>query len=166
MLPPRSELPVKTKPVRRAAPPLRKQMLTTLSALARKTGVLDPEVIEHWGEIVGPELEKLCRPVRIRRQKTAEILVLAVPSGAAAMKVQYNEAQILARARQHLGRHSLTRIAIEQTGSASKKEPRWKTRHMTPPTPGSQAPAGPERPAESLDEALERLRLSLKSRSR
>ncbi|MEM9233006.1 MAG: DciA family protein [Pseudomonadota bacterium] len=155
MLPPRSEPPVKTRPVRRAAPAVRRQMLTTLSALARKTGVLDPGGMEHWGESVGPELEKLCRPVRIRKQKNAETLVVSVPNGAAAMRVQYAQAQILARAKTHLGRHQLTRIAIEQTGMAATKEPRWKSRHMAPVATTSEPVV--EAPAETLDEALARL---------
>ncbi|WP_370339298.1 DUF721 domain-containing protein [Parvularcula marina] len=174
MLPPRSELPVKTRAPRRAAPVIAKPVMTTLAALARKTGALDPAVIEHWGEIVGPEFEKLCRPVRIRRQKNAETLVIAVSSGAAAMRVQYAEAEILARAKLHLGRQGIRKIAIEQTGMKSKG-PRWKTRHFgepaqttvqAPGVPRGQAPAKAERPAETLDEALDRLRLSVNRRQR
>lgn len=164
-LPPASGAPVKTRPPRSAAPLIRRQVTTTLAALARKTGALDPEVIEHWGEIVGPELEKLCRPVKIKRYKNAETLHVSVPHDAAKMRVQYAQTQILARAAQYLGRRNLTRIAFDVTGQAKeKKQPRWKSRNISRPlieAENAQQKAVALPPARSLDEALNRLRRSV-----
>lgn len=161
MAPTPSIPPVNTRAVRQAAPPVRRQIATTLAAMARKAGILDPEVIEHWGEIIGPELEKLCRPVRIKRMKKTETLVVSVSSGAAAMRVQYAEKDILARAASHLGRRGLTRLAIEQTGAAAR-EPRWKSRSVSAANAApTVAPLAPE----TLDDALEQLRHSLQGES-
>ena len=161
MVPPQPEPPVNTRRVRAAAPPVRRQMLTTLSALARKTGLLDPGVIENWEEIVGPELFKLCRPVRIRKQKNVETLVVAVPNGAAAMRVQYTADRILARAQSYLGRHALKKLAIEQTGATADRKPRWRSQHVVtaPKRPKTLAKTTADNgEAKTLDEALDRLR--------
>lgn len=162
MAPNPSDPPVKTRSVRSAAPAIRRSVGTTLAEMARKAGFLDPAAIEHWGEIVGPDLEKLCRPVRIRKYKNAETLVVSVSSGAAAMKVQYAEKEILARAATHLGRQGLTKLSIEQTGTAARA-PRWKSGNIKAP---KRAAPPPEPPAETLDEALARFERSFKPRSR
>lgn len=171
MAPSPSDPPVNTLAVRKAAPALRKPMGTTLAEIAREAGLLDPGVIEHWEEIVGKDLATLCRPVRLKRQRKTETLVVSVPSGAAAMKIQYAEKDILARAATHLGRR-VNKLAIEQSGPpATRNRPRWRSTHLGaggPPTTGPGAASSPpaEPPAATLEEALERLHRSVSRQRR
>ena len=152
--------PFRTLPARRAAPRLGARVTPQLARLAAKSGAMDPALAERWEAAAGPELARLCRPVRLRRQKNAVTLEVAVRSGAAAMRVQYAQAQLLERVRTHLREPRLTRLAIRQAGAAAAEAPRWASRKVTP-EPDAEAAPPPRRPAASLDEALEALRVAM-----
>ena len=150
--------PFRTRPVRRAAPKLGSRVAPQLARLAAKSGAMDPRLAERWEEAAGGELAALCRPVRLRRQKNAVTLEVSVRNGAAAMRLQYAQDQLLARLRTHLREPRLTRLAIRQSGAEAA--PRWASRRVTAPEAVEAAPQ-PRRAATSLGEALERMRADM-----
>lgn len=163
--------PVKTRAVRRAAAKVGPKITKSLARLAEEAGVLDGAVIERWADIVGPELFALCRPVRMKRGKGARTLVVAVPHGAAATMVEFRKTEILSRAQSVLGPARVTRLAIEQPGGAAVTARGRGSRNGKPfrsqmvygaAAPDRPAtPAAAPRPAENVDEALDRLAASL-----
>ncbi|ADM08500.1 hypothetical protein PB2503_02107 [Parvularcula bermudensis HTCC2503] len=123
--------PVKTKGVRPSAPTLRRQTGDLLADLAKKAGIIDPAIVTYWADIVGPDLEALCRPVRLKKNRGAFVLHVDVPHGGAATQVHYAQGNILAKASRHVGR-PITRLVIEQTGRRAEPT-RWRSRRMTDP---------------------------------
>lgn len=152
--------PFPTKPVRRGAPPLGARIRPQIAQLAQRSGALDPKLAARWSEVAGPDLARLCRPLRLKRTKNAVTLEVAVTSGAAAMRVEYAQNAILARARTELREPRLTRLAIVQAGAKPKESRTWKSRRVEVPKDEAPAPP-PQRPARTPAEALERLRASL-----
>ena len=151
--------PIRTRPVRRAAPKLGTRVAPQVARLAAKSGAMDPRLAERWEEAAGRDLAALCRPVRLRRQKNAVTLEISVRTGAAAMRLQYAQEQLLTRLRTHLREPRLTRLLIKQSGAAPKA-PRWASRVVTADADEAPPPT-PRRPARSLTEALERMRADM-----
>ncbi|WOI52831.1 DUF721 domain-containing protein [Parvularcula sp. LCG005] len=161
-----SNPPVNTKPVRSAPPKVSRSVAQRLAALAKASGALDPELVAGWQEIAGEDMAKVCRPVRLKKAGKSHTLVVSVPSGAAAMKVQYSQAAILARASAYLRLPGLKKLVIEQSGTIAKpeaKRARWASRTYTASTVPREEPVA-QPPARDLDEALRRLRLSMQER--
>ncbi|WP_051881586.1 DUF721 domain-containing protein [Parvularcula oceani] len=156
-----TQAPFPTKPARRGPPPLSAKLAPQVAQLAAKSGAMDPALARSWPEVVGPELAKLCRPLRLRRQKNAITLEVAVPNGAAAMRVQYAQNQILSRARTQLRQPKLSRLAILQAGAKASEGRSWASKRVTRDD-GQPAPA--PRPARTAQEALERLRAAIQAR--
>ena len=77
---------------------------------------MDPALAEAWPEIVGPTLAPLCKPVRLKKRGKAQTLVVSVPTGAAAMRVQFSQKEILTRAATYLKLPALKTLAIAQSG--------------------------------------------------
>lgn len=146
--------PFPTRAVRRSAPKLGRRVMPQIAKLAARSGAMDPRLAERWEEAAGADLAALCRPMRLKRQKNAVALEVSVPSGAAAMRLQYAQEQLLARLRTYLKEPRLTRLMIRQTGIA--EQPRWASRKVTAAPEAATPP--PKRPATSLAEALENLR--------
>lgn len=176
--------PVKTTPVRRAAPAIGRRVTKSLARLAEEAGVLDGAVIEQWAEIVGKDLYALCRPVRLKGGKgkgSGRTLVVAVPHGAAATMVEFRKKDIVARAAAVLGHGRVRGLAIEQPGGRALEARaeamaterrggraglrpgggRWQTRRLGGEEAARAGDAKALPPAASVDEALERLRRSL-----
>lgn len=128
---------------------------------------MDPRLVENWATLAGPELAKLCMPIRIVRRGKSQALEVSVKSGAAAMRVQYAQEALLSRVRQELGLPGLNRLTFREG-----KAPRgWEQRRLAAGLPAGQ----PERPARtprpksasgSLDEALARMRQTIHERDR
>ena len=156
--------PVATKPPRRAPPRIGARVAPQIARLAAKSGAMDPALAANWEAAAGADLAVLCRPVRLRRQKNAVALEVAVRSGAAAMRLQYAQEQLLARLRTHLREPRLTRLLIKQAGAAPEA-PRWASRRVTAPQ-DEEVPAPVRRPAASLAEALERMRRDMNAPER
>lgn len=155
---PRAELFVKTMTARRAPKPVRHQITSLMAEAAKKAGILEPDLIENWADIVGDELAEACRPVKILRDRRAETLIVSVPNGGAAMKVQYAQSQILARANSWTKRRRLTKLLIEQSGAAPKR--RWRSSNV-PSKNEAPKVADALPPAQSVEEALKRLKRAL-----
>ncbi len=113
-----ARLPViKTRPRRQPPPRLSRSMMALLAGLAKKSGAIDPRLIENWAQIVGEETARMCRPIRLKAQGRAKTLEIAVSNGPSAMAVQFRQQDILARVNQWLGRNAITRLTIRQTGA-------------------------------------------------
>ncbi len=161
-----TDSPVNTLPARRSPPRLHVALGREVGRLAAASGAMDPALAEAWAEIVGPTLAPLCKPVRLKKRGKAQTLVVSVPTGAAAMRVQFSQKEILTRAATYLKLPNLKTLAIEQAGQRAEAKgtrregatPRWKSATIAAPDAG---PPVAERPAQSVGEALDRLRRSM-----
>lgn len=157
-----TDLPVNTRPAWRAPPKVGSAIAAQVGRLAAASGAMDPALAQNWAEIVGPTLSPFCRPVRLKKRGKAQILVVAVPNGAAAMRVQYAQAEILTRTATFLKLPHLKTLAIEQSGSTRARAPdaRWKSQAITQADVKPTIPQA-RQPAQSVAEALDRLRQSI-----
>lgn len=95
-----------------------REMGRLIADLARRSGAMDPRLIEHWPDIAGENLTRMCRPLRLRTHGRAKSLEVAVPNGAAAMQVQFRQKELIDRVNRVLGKGTVTRLLIRQTGAA------------------------------------------------
>jgi hypothetical protein len=155
---------VKTRPARRGPPKLAKSLGPHLARLAKASGAMDPRLAEEWAGIVGPELAPHCRPSRIIDRGRSQALEVAVRSGAAAMRLEYQQDALLARIRQKLGLPRLSRIVIRQ----GKAERSWSSRRMqaAPSAPPEQAAETAKPRSEGLRAALDEMRQTIHDRNR
>ncbi|MEM9422789.1 MAG: DUF721 domain-containing protein [Pseudomonadota bacterium] len=164
-----TDTPVNTRATRKPPPRLHVAMGREVGRLAAASGAMDPKLAEAWTEIVGPTLAPLCRPVRLKKRGKSQTLVVSVPTGAAAMRVQFSQKEILTRASTYLRLPTLKALSIEQAGAqtAAPKKGRaglrnstkqWKSAALA--TNAKASPIAP-RPAESVAEALARLQNTL-----
>ena len=149
--------PVQTKPRRSPPPHLSREMGKLLAALASKSGAMDPRLAADWHEIAGGEIARLCRPVRLKSAGRARSLEVAVANGAAAMQLQYRQAELIERVNRVLGKGTVTRLLIRQTGAAGAKAQKGPSysRPVMPPQEKA-LPAAP--PSQGLQDALSRMR--------
>lgn len=148
-----------TKPVRSGPPPLSREVSRLMATLAERSGAMDPRLAADWPDIAGPQLSKLCRPVRLKKSGRARTLEVAAANGAAAMQLQYRQKELLERVNRLLGKGMVTRILIRQTGAAGtarNKGPVY-SRPVMPDQADDGIPAA-RREDQGLDAALERLR--------
>jgi hypothetical protein len=88
----------------------------------------------HWEEIVGPALAALCAPEKLTPGKTGGTLTVRA-GGAAALLLQAQSSEIVARVNQFAGGATVARIAIQQRALAP---PRGRP---SPPLSAAQAQA-------------------------
>ena len=148
---------VRTLPARRGPPPVRAQMAPHLARLAKRSGAMDPGLADRWNEVAG-EAARFCRPVRLRRGRGAVTLEVQAVSGAAAMRVEYAQAAILARARTALGEPNLTRLKVTQRGRTGERQ--WASRKVE----AAEVVEPAEPPARDTTEALARMRAAMSAR--
>jgi hypothetical protein len=129
---------------------------------------MDPELAAKWPEIVGPDLAKICRPVRIRQIGRARTLEVSVTSGAFAMQLQFKQDLLRQKVNTYLGKNSISRISIRQSGQSTpvKKATPLKPAYsqvIVPPEPATI----PEADATAgLPEALSRMKALLQAGKR
>ncbi|MEO1658487.1 MAG: DUF721 domain-containing protein [Pseudomonadota bacterium] len=155
--PPSQASEVRTKPVRKAAPPVGRSLGPHIARLAAASGAMDPRLASEWPKIAGPELAPLCRPIRIITRGRSQALEVAVKSGAAAMKIQYAQEALLGRIRHQLGLPRLQRIVFRE----GKEARSWQTRRL------SAAPAVKETDravSSDLKAALDAMRQSVRAK--
>lgn len=160
--------PLKTKPARPASPRIGRAVQSQVAELAQKAGAMDPGLVALWPEIVGPELAKLCRPVKVNRRGRAASLVVAASNGAAAMRIQYAQSEIVQRAASFLKLPHLKSLQITQRGQPGQPASagrQWASQPIASTaiigargTPSAIAMA---RPCGSVSEALARLRQTI-----
>ncbi|GGY42123.1 hypothetical protein GCM10007148_08460 [Parvularcula lutaonensis] len=117
---------------------------------------MDPRLAADWGELAGPEIAPLCRPVRIINRGRSQALEVSVKSGAAAMKLRYHQEAILGRVRQKVGLPRLNSIVIREGNSGRG----WENRRMAPAQKEAMKPP-PSPRSGFLKSALETMRQTI-----
>jgi hypothetical protein len=134
----------------RAASVGRDANYTAMAAFAR-AGFADPALVLHWQDIVGPEVARLARPVKLSQDGTLTLLC----EPAAAVFLGHESRSLLSRIHEWAGRPLATRLKFVQGALAQKNAP--------PPLPRPASSAPPDDPAlayqgpDGLKAALERL---------
>ena len=148
-----------TKPARSGPPPLSRQVSRLMATLAERSGAMDPQLAADWPDIAGPQLARLCRPVRLKKAGRARTLEVAAANGAAAMQLQYRQRELLERVNRLLGKGTVTRITIRQTGAggAGRQQGPVYSRPVMPDSTDDGIPMA-RAPDQSLDAALARMR--------
>jgi hypothetical protein len=135
-----------TQPVRRNRP----------AAIARDTGGIgggafarmgftDPALVLRWREIAGPEVARLCQPLRFSEGPQGGTLTLKALPGAA-LFLSHETRPLTARINQFLGRPAVAKLKFVQ-GALLSAPPAPKLRHASPaPRTGDPANryAGPD----------------------
>lgn len=87
-----------------------------IRAAGEQRGFAESRVLTHWAEIVGDEVARIARPVKIgyRRDAFGASLTL-LTTGAAAPMLDMQKPQILARVNACYGYAAISRIVITQT---------------------------------------------------
>ena len=82
----------------------------------RKRGFAGGEIIRRWGEIVGPELDRACQPVKLAYGKGATLdgILTIRAAGGAALMIEHSSPQIIARINQFYGYRAVGRLKIVQ----------------------------------------------------
>lgn len=143
-----------------------------IDPVLRKRAGLSVALVQSWEEIVGPRLAASSRPERIRWPRRAHdddpfepaVLVVAC-SGAAALHLQHETGEVIARVNAFLGFTAIGRIRIEQKPVADTR--RQRPRAARALTPGEQAELGRTIGGiedEALRASLERLGASILAR--
>lgn len=116
--------PIRTRPARRAAPPVGRYTAAIFADLAEKTRFADPQLAARWGAIVGPEIAALCRPGRLTGAGAGRTLELVVRDGAAAARVEFEAEAIRRRLNDALGPGMIGRLSVRQKAGAAPSDPR------------------------------------------
>lgn len=132
----------RTRPAPRPTPRASKSLAPLIRKLdeqfGRGAGALEP----RWREIVGDRLARVTRPQKLTRGKGGQpgVLELRV-AGAAALLVQHQSEDILARVNLFLGAGSVDRLRIAQGPIKPLAEPAQRPKRSAAPPP---LPAGAE----------------------
>jgi hypothetical protein len=141
-------------PRRRRAAPLSADAGAAAAAAFARAGFSDPRLVLHWGEIAGPEVARIARPLKFREGPAGGVLTLRTLPGAA-LFLGHESRALCGRINAFLGRAAVIQVKFVQGPLATAPAP-------PPPQkpPGPLAPADPARrytgPA-ALARALEAL---------
>lgn len=109
---------------------------TVVRPLWRKRGLADADLVNQWGDIVGPDLAAQCHPQRLARRSgddsggTLHIVV----AGPLALELQHLAPQVIARINTYFGYAAVGRLALHQ-GPLKRPKPTPKTRPALPDPP-------------------------------
>jgi hypothetical protein len=148
-----------------------------LRAAAGKRGFAEHRLLTDWDAIMGPELARLCRPVKVehRPRKGAEGLggsLVVAAEGAAALEVAHLAPQIMERVNRAYGYRAVSRVRVAQNGAGWGGAPAalredgagWdgprRAAFASPPSPAISAIAD-----EGLRAALARLEANIRARA-
>ena len=144
-----------TQPVRSGRPAaIGRDAGAAASGAFARMGFSDPALVLRWREIAGPEVAKLCQPLRFSEGAGGGTLTLKALPGAA-LFLGHETRALTARINQYLGRPAVARLKFVQ-GAFAPPMPAPRIRRPTPSVPANDpasAYAGPE----SLKRALEHL---------
>ena len=124
------------------------------SDLFAKAGFRDPTIVLRWAEIAGPEVARLCQPIRLGSGPGGGVLTLKAEPGAS-LFLQHESRELCARINRYLGAETVTRVKFVQGPLALRPKPPQRC-----PIPGEVPrgdPALAYRGPKSLSEALLKL---------
>jgi len=78
-----------------------------------RMGFTDPALVLRWREIAGPEVARLCQPLRFSEGAGGGTLTLKALPGAA-LFLSHETRPLTARINQYLGRHAVARLKFVQ----------------------------------------------------
>ena len=116
----------------RAATVARDAPALAAAAFARK-GFADPTLVLRWEEIVGAEVARLARPLKLNEGPNGGVLTLKAEPGAS-LFLSHETRALCARINAYLGREAVTRLRFVQGPLASRPLRR------TPPRPAAAVP--------------------------
>jgi hypothetical protein len=144
-----------------------------LRAAAGARGFAEHRLLTDWDAIMGPELARLCRPVKVdhRPRKGAEGLggaLVVAAEGAAAMEAAHLAPQIIERVNRAYGYRAVARLRVAQNGAGwgalAEDAAPWSgpppAAFASPPSPAICAIAD-----EGLRAALARLETNIRARA-
>lgn len=87
---------------------------SSLSAnIFARAGFRDPALVLRWPEIAGPEVSRLCQPVKLSEGAAGGVLTLKAEPGAA-LFLQHESRALLERINRWLGREAIIRLRFIQ----------------------------------------------------
>jgi hypothetical protein len=92
------------------------------SGLFARAGFRDPTLVLRWAEIAGPEVARLCQPVRLTPGTTGGVLTLKAEPGAA-LFLQHESRELCARINRYLGAEAVSRVKFIQGPLAVRSKP-------------------------------------------
>jgi hypothetical protein len=120
---------------------------TTLAAKAfARAGFADPTLVLRWADIVGPDVARITRPLRLNEGPSGGVLTLKAEPAAATF-LQHETRGLCARINAYLGRSAVQRLRFVQGSLVGVPAPKAGPR--TSPEAGPDDPSrcfqGPER---------------------
>jgi len=141
----------RTRPQRRAAPPLGRSLNKTLRELDEKFGKGPGALAARWREVVGAEIAKRTEVVKLTKGRGGAPSSLEIRvAGPAAAIIQHQAHEILARVNLFLGADAVQKLRIVQGPLQARPEPAPSRRRSQPLDAAEEA-----RLAESLADAPE-----------
>ena len=114
----------RTRPPRRAPPPLGRSLNKTLKELDAKFGQGSGALEARWREVVGVEIAKRTEPVKLTKGRNGGPSSLEIRvAGPAAAIIQHQAHEILARVNLFLGADAVQKLRIVQGPLQKKAEP-------------------------------------------
>ncbi len=104
--------------------PLGKTLRPLVKPLLRKRPPLEASLLLDWQEAVGAELAGLCQPLRLRRERRAEVQVGSLEVAClswAALELQHRAPQIIERVNAFLGVPAVQRLRIRQVAQLNQR---------------------------------------------
>ncbi|MEQ8654922.1 MAG: DciA family protein [Kiloniellales bacterium] len=148
-----------------------KTLRPLVKPLLRKRPALEASLLLDWDEAVGPELAKLCQPLKLRRERRADKQIGALEVAClswAALELQHRAPQVIERVNAFLGLQAIERLRIRQVARLDRHRPQRKSperlhSHQEPQDKLS-PPDLPSSGHDALDRALARLAGTVRSR--
>ena len=102
----------------RTEPGARESANIAATAFAKK-GFRDPTLVLRWGEIVGPEIARIARPVRLTEDEKGGTLTLKAEPGASVF-LQHETRNLCEQINTYLGRPAVSRLRFIQGPIATR----------------------------------------------
>jgi len=123
----------RTRPQRRAPPPVGRSLAPMLKALDERFGQGPGALIARWPEIVGAEIARRTEPVKLARGRNGGPSSLEIRvAGPAAAIIQHQAHDILARVNLFLGADAVQKLRIVQGPLQRRPDPRPPVRRLPP----------------------------------
>jgi len=123
----------RTRPQRRAPPPVARSLAPMLRELDAKFGQGAGALTTRWAEVVGAEIARRTEPVKLSKGRNGGPSSLEIRvAGPSAAIIQHQAHEILARVNLFLGAEAVQKLRIVQGPLQRKPEPRPALRRLPP----------------------------------